>query len=131
MTDTQGLADAIYLIENGEFPADASASSMGLGAVSQAHGLPVIKRMYEAFSGSLDGALALHEAILPRWQARPIIGAAGAEVTCWHCTVEHWDDAHEIHAYNHPSPARAWLLAILYAVRDYDIVPMEQNEAGT
>ena len=65
----------------------------------------------------LDAAHRLHEALLPGWVARPQIGGGGAGVTVWHCTLEDWDSGAEIDANNMPGPARAWLLAILRAIK--------------
>ena len=67
--------------------------------------------------GSLDAALALHEALLPGWIARVTTGAAAAGVNYSHCTVEDWNEATEVDANNQPTPARAWLLAVLKAYR--------------
>ena len=70
-----------------------------------------------AHHGSLDAALALHEALLPGWIARVTTGSASAGVKYSHCTVEDWDDGTEVDANNQPTPARAWLLAVLKAYR--------------
>ena len=69
-----------------------------------------------AYNGSLDAAMALHEAVLPGWVARPQIGGKGAGVEFWHCTIEEWDSGEEVEANNMPDPARAWLLAIVRAL---------------
>ena len=74
-------------------------------------------RINRAYNGSLDAALALHEALLPGWVARVTTGSASAGVKYSHCTVEDWDDGTEVDANNQPTPARAWLLAILRAYR--------------
>ena len=80
---------------------------------------PALQAAYviSAYSGSLDAAKALHDALLPEWIACPQIGGKGAGVTVWHCMVEDWDTGDKIHADNMPCPARAWLLAILRAYR--------------
>lgn len=59
--------------------------------------------------GSLDDALALHEALLPGWRARLDIGCRRR---CWMISP----DNQKLDAYA-PTPARAWLLAILRAYR--------------
>lgn len=70
-----------------------------------------------AYKGSLDAALELHEALLPGWVATLTAGGAGAGVKYSHCTVQDWDEGTEVDANNQPTPARAWLLAILCAYR--------------
>lgn len=70
----------------------------------------------DAYHGSLGAANALHDALLPGWVARPQIGGAGAGVSFWHCTIEDWESGEEIHVHNMPTPARAWLIAILKAL---------------
>lgn len=89
-------------------PLDDLWKSMGLG---DGH------RVGLAYNGSLDAALALHNALLPGWVAKLSAGGAGAGVTKWHCTVEDWNEGTELHGDNQPSTARAWLLAILKAYR--------------
>lgn len=78
--------------------------------------LDQIKWCVDAWRGSLDAAKALHDAVLPGWVAKPVIGGIGAGVTKWHCTVEDWDTGEEHDGDNQPNPARAWLLAILSAL---------------
>ena len=69
---------------------------------------------YEAFSGFLDAALSLHEALLPGygWGA----GSWGARVWLYSDHPK-WDgsERHEVDMVN--APARAWLIAILRAYR--------------
>ena len=87
----------------GEFPADLSNRDLGWDVA--------ILVPYEAFSGSLDAAKALHEAVLPGWEWRlrdnrawvwtGVLVYGGEEVeTAEFCGL----------------PARAWLLAILDAL---------------
>lgn len=60
-----------------------------------------------AYEGSLDAALRLHEALLPgwRWNAWAVGGA----------TV--WNDIANVYTADDHIPARAWLLAILKALK--------------
>jgi len=60
--------------------------------------------------GSLDAALALQEAVLPGWEWY-VEGDGHAEV---------WKPIPEAYSFGIDSttPARAWLLAILYALRE-------------
>ena len=62
---------------------------------------------YNAFSGSLDAAKALHDALLPGWRARV---DTGRRHRAWVISPEN----RRLDAYSE-SPARAWLLAILRA----------------
>ena len=107
----------IEAVEAGEI----SKGVTGLKAFEQfsrnAFGLYQSNAAWRAYGGSLDAALALHEVLLPGWVARVTTGSASAGVKYSHCTVEDWDDGTEVDANNQPTPARAWLLAILRAYR--------------
>ena len=63
----------------------------------------------EAFHGSLDAAKALHEAVLPGW---------GWDISCME-VARVWDLKYKGYAIQASAkcPARAWLLAILHALR--------------
>lgn len=110
MTDLDKL---IAAVEAGVFPADTSASDLGL--VGAYDGMPVIKTMYSAFTGSLDAAKRLHDALLPGWVwKRQVHPGPVASLGVWEPpkfvmgqSVFETDD----------NPARAWLLAILKALR--------------
>ena len=65
----------------------------------------------EAYHGSLDAALALHEAVLPGWAA--VCDTTGL-ATVWFAGVEGDAPYHDGESVN--NPARAWLLAILEAL---------------
>lgn len=100
---------------------DALIAAVDAGDESWVH-LPRIPELHtdlvwKAWSGSLDAALALHNAVLPGWVAKLSAGGEGAGVTKWHCTVEDWNEGTEFHGDNQPSTARAWLLAILRAIK--------------
>ena len=98
----------IEAVEDGVMPLDGSSYKLfGDGWI----------HVFDAYHGSLNAALALHEALLPGWVARVTTGAAAAGVKYSHCTVEDWDEATEVDASNQPTPARAWLLAVLKAYR--------------
>lgn len=77
---------------------------------------PLSQLVNQAYRGSLDAARDLHEAVLPGFIAKPVIGGQGAGVRFWHCEIEHWDEGEEYYGDNQPCPARAWLLAILAAL---------------
>ena len=67
--------------------------------------------IFKANSGSLDAALALHEALLPGWIVERMMQGDGF----WTCQLGNegrdWEEGES------PTPARAWLLAILRAYR--------------
>lgn len=64
----EALDRLIAAVEAGEFPDDITARQLGMTA--EYGGLPIIKTMYAAFSGSLDAAKALHDALLPGWAVK-------------------------------------------------------------
>lgn len=100
-------------VEAGTFPADVSARILGLSEVAERGGLPVIKEMYRSFSGSLDAAKALHDAVLPGWwwSIEPELddGRVFALVGTASCIKSPFFG-------ESTNPARAWLLAILSAL---------------
>jgi hypothetical protein len=74
----------------------------------------------QAYNGSLDAALRLHEALLPGWQINMAMLPVGPDTVCaiygpLEPTASKWAFApkHEARAAN---PARAWLLSILRAL---------------
>lgn len=107
---TTALQALLERVEAGEFPADTSARDLGI--VSD--GLPIIKTIYAAFSGSLDAAKALHEAVLPGWHWSLYddngIGIYEAQIE-----VHDWQ-GEPISGASKCNPARAWLIAILRAL---------------
>ena len=116
------IRQALEYIEAGDFPAEFSARDLGLDEFAENTGLPIIKMMYDAFSGSLDAAKSLHEALIHEgafveihWarrydnESRVTINKAGIG----------WCAGFDI-------PARAWLIAILRTLEDAD-----QHEGGS
>ena len=73
---------------------------------------PICDHAREAHNGSLDAALALHEALLPGW--RWDLDAA--------CNAGVWNSCDLLPAITGEAntPARAWLLAILRAYRSME-----------
>ena len=67
---------------------------------------------YEAFSGSLDAAKALHEALLPGWMPQIIKTYDDS----WMVNIKERGKQYMQDSTFAPTPARAWLLAILRAV---------------
>lgn len=76
--------------------------------------LEIFALQSEAYHGSLDAALALHEALLPGWAVNIdiLIGRKGPISS----DVKLNDDM-TIYAGQEKTPARAWLLAVLKAYR--------------
>ena len=81
----------------------------------------------DAFNGSLDAALALHEALLPGWTVRMIShGQEYADIGIWNVKVN-WEHISYQPTFTAAGPfgyegqsnthARAWLLAILRAYK--------------
>jgi hypothetical protein len=76
-------------------------------------------KAYGAYNGSLDAAKALHEALLPGWEAMTRMMMNGGEAIVFevdesgaHKIGKHW-----VCETKSSSPARAWLLAVLRAYR--------------
>ena len=102
------LDKLIEAVEAGELSAvNAELSRM----FAADHSIPwdTISNANSAFRGSLDAALALHEALLPGW--RWDLDAA--------CNAGVWNSCDLLPAITGEAntPARAWLLAILRAYR--------------
>jgi hypothetical protein len=78
---------------------------------------------HNAFSGSLDAAKALHEAVLPGWDVPSLDQASNLAGSPWGCEVAWFDGAnpnnnrkvYSGHSFD-GNPARAWLLAIVRAL---------------
>jgi hypothetical protein len=68
--------------------------------------------VYAAFNGSLNAAKALHDAVLPGWDAEVILKSRRVTVFDGHM-FEGFDRASSGVA---DTPARAWLLAVLAAL---------------
>lgn len=65
----------------------------------------------KAFDGSLDAAKRLHDALLPGW----VWNVVDSETTVW--PAYPGDPKNYQDGYSEGNPARAWLLAILRAVK--------------
>ena len=74
---------------------------------------PICDHAREAHHGSLDAALALHEALLPGWHFNVAVEANKGGYIADASNPE-WTNCRAAHA---STPARAWLLAILRAYR--------------
>lgn len=112
---TQALRELRERVAAGEWPADFLAidSNSDLAKVTTA-------TMYGAFSGSLDAAMALHEALLPGWvvgiHKPPDHGNRAKCALFWIVNLGSADGKVEIDSVIGTDPARAWLLAILDAL---------------
>ncbi len=94
--DRNALAALIEAVEGGEWWGD-------LPRPAELH----TDLCWKAFSGSLDAAKALHEALLPGWScAMNTNGSAQVIGPMWK----------RYHGESEGNPARAWLLAILRAL---------------
>lgn len=102
MTDLDRLIDDI---ERGTWPGDTTHVFQHAQHV----------QVYRSFNGSLNDALALHEAMLPDWDWNIDNGLSmrAPEAKCI-APVGARDEGHEATG---NSPARAWLLSILRAYR--------------
>lgn len=108
MTDTiQALLDHVHA---GAWPDDYNASSL------LPH--PNDCRALAAFEGSLDAALALHQAMLPGWffYGGNLHGKGDGYV--YTLSPAPFPDAPSFRGFSDASPARAWVEAILMAVVD-------------
>lgn len=112
------LDKLIAAVEAGECP-DFCPMWHGEGLCTEAEG---------AFGGSLDAAMRLHEALLPGWVARHTWGGplaklpTAAPIPYTHVfrpRMSEEDDplGESSSGYRGDNPARAWLLAILRAVK--------------
>ena len=73
-----------------------------------------VERVTKAYHGSLDAAHALHKAVLPGWR---VGGLAQGDGGRWYITLLDPDDR-AAGSWQQPAPARAWLLAILRAMKE-------------
>jgi hypothetical protein len=115
MSETSTLDALIAAVENGRLPeAVFHGHSVIRGRWAYATGLSASQRtqVYLAYTGSLDAALALHEALLPGryWQLEQDDDDDGLGFWATVCS----DGCVGAAGVN---PARAWLLAILKAYR--------------
>lgn len=97
----KALDALIAAVENGDFL---------LGAMK---GL-LEDNAFDAFSGSLDAAKALHEALLPEW-VWEIMTINYPEKTSY--VMLNGRKVRDLTASKNDNPARAWLIAILKAYR--------------
>ena len=109
MTRLEALKAMADKVEAGDFPV-VWRDLAKTGLTHQSHGLDAKGLAWDAFNGSLDAAKALHEAVLPGWEASA--GSWGAYV--WpkdaDSFFEYGSDGEGI------SYSRAWLLAIIRAL---------------
>jgi hypothetical protein len=109
MTRLEALKDLKANVEAGEWAGRPAAVLWPFGRIMDNNWLHEYGLAFKAYEGSLDAALALHEAVLPGWK--------------W-CRFANSDSigvispapGHECWSYADPIPARAWLLAILTAL---------------
>ena len=120
MTDATELDALIAAVEAGS-PWGDSERRLCLSAlpkIKSGHGSRRLEtHARNAYNGSLDAALALHEALLPGWH--PLVGQ-NVHHHYWHANVQRIGEDGLIECEgctDQAIPARAWLLAILKAYR--------------
>ena len=118
MTRKEALAELIAKVEAGDDKGFRAANRAVFSTPCQDVNLQLREEnCRHAYKGSLDAALALHQAALPPNSTWQYYSGDG------HCIVgfgpgpTDYDEAH------HETPARAWLLAILKALHE-----MEENK---
>lgn len=113
-TDKQAaIAALITAIEAGSWDQSNAWKALGIGKTGRAE---------RAFDGSLDAALALHDALLPGWDVICLDQASNLAGSPWGCELGSFDGSnpgnnrkvYSGHNFDR-APARAWLLAILKA----------------
>lgn len=119
--ELRALAEMVY---DGVWPVDTSARDLGLPDG------PAITVWYAAFSGSLDAAQELHNAVLPGWVVDHLSNNSGTHHLWWaslRLPVVASDDGGKIiqrsfhaSAFDQTKAARAWLLAIVHALIDFE-----------
>ena len=115
MTRKEALKSTLRMIDAGIFPGDLTGPEMGFPDTSAA-------TLYDAFSGSLDAAEALHDAVLT--------GRTGLDIESdvHSCVNLAWlPDARStgpcfLAKGRAETPARAWLIAIICA-----LISQEEN----
>jgi hypothetical protein len=108
------LDKLIAAVEAGEWPWPHIGSGGGNDQHGKINGVDarIFRHGRDAYHGSLDAALRLHEALLPEWefwlkQSHDEFSCAVAWDGIWHAMIRAEAD----------TPARAWLLAILRALQ--------------
>ena len=104
----QALTDLLVKIEAGEFDA-RTYPLMKLPQMS----MNTFDNIHAAYNGSLDAAMAMHEAVLPDGYWALIETPSFVSIYDKHGSPEH--SAAKSVA-NNPDPARAWLIAIIKAL---------------
>lgn len=103
MTALEALRDKVL---EGQWPAEFLAidSNTALAKVTTA-------TLYRAFSGSLDAAKELHDALLPEWRMDAMVEHDNPN---WSVAIEKLTGVYVFRRL--PIPGRAWLAAILDAL---------------
>ena len=128
MTDAQSAQTAldklIEAVETGAYDAVGkrhrrfNAFCDDWEALRGVHEQPSYTAAWNAYNGSLDAALALHEALLPGHWLGEMGGNRGLDGKNWYAQINHQKGtATFYHDAVSSTPARAWLIAILRAYR--------------
>lgn len=119
MTDLDKLIEAV---EAGDEPALYAALRAIASAARDKGDYWPAHDATKAFDGSLDAALRLHEALLPGWNVQRLFGPYVNDPQ-WRMTVKEMAlHGPEVSALG-PTPAHAWLLAILRALATRPTTP--------
>lgn len=117
MTNTTAIQALIDAVEAGGVTEWPTLSELGIPA-DFGDGTPIIRSIMRAYDGSLDAAMALHNAVLPKISQYSIV----TDPTCIKVTVAAWPNGLNSEAFitglgwHEGNPARAWLLAVLRAM---------------
>jgi hypothetical protein len=125
MTDSKDALIKLlaHVVGSGDAPSQAewgsAFDSLIKGRPSE-HYYPILRDQARlAFMGSLDAAKALHEAVLPGWRVKTILEQHSRWYVCIYQDMgddwPKWTPYPQEDAAS-PTPARAWLIAILQAL---------------
>tara|TARA_R110000851_G_scaffold115636_1_gene241563 strand:+ start:130 stop:465 length:336 start_codon:yes stop_codon:yes gene_type:complete len=105
MNNTSKLQELLVKVEAGEWD-----TAMVFSAFEGKH----LTTISQAYSGSLDAAKALHEALLPEWRVTHAFGLISGEISKFNLSQN--DEPSRYAGASSFNPAHAWLIAILEAL---------------
>ena len=121
MTRKEALEALLVKVETGEFPSKWRLLNEA-GLAHNSYGLHLPGYASDAYSGSLDAAKALHEAVLPLWVVSSFsIWGPDSSIEIYGTHTENGEGWWHTHGDGREigrseSPARAWLIAIIKAL---------------
>lgn len=119
MTKLEALTDLLAKVKAGEWDHRPNAAARVVFPYKSASADDLGLTARAAFEGSLDAAMALHEAVLPGWGW--FFEAGGTPRMC--AGIFHEDVKTPPHIGKADNPARAWLIAIIKA-----LIALEKND---